>query len=106
VRVVIGNSELLVILLVALLLFGGDKLPELARSLGRAVAEYRRAVQEAEEKLLAEELKRELKQQMQDLEPKPSGVGVDVHPASTQKADEGYSGTLRREDAGEEGRGA
>ncbi len=35
--------ELVVILVVALLVFGPAKLPELARSLGRGLAEFRRA---------------------------------------------------------------
>lgn len=39
----IGMTELLVILVVALLVFGPTKLPELARSLGRAMHEFRRA---------------------------------------------------------------
>ncbi|MGI9431943.1 MAG: twin-arginine translocase TatA/TatE family subunit [Myxococcota bacterium] len=39
----IGFPELLVILVVALLVFGPAKLPELARSLGRGLAEFRRA---------------------------------------------------------------
>lgn len=39
----IGLPELLVILVVALLVFGPAKLPELARSLGRGLAEFRRA---------------------------------------------------------------
>ncbi len=39
----IGMTELLVILIVALIVFGPTRLPELARSLGRAMAEFRRA---------------------------------------------------------------
>jgi TatA/E family protein of Tat protein translocase len=39
----IGFQELVVILVVALLIFGPTKLPELARSLGRGLAEFRRA---------------------------------------------------------------
>jgi TatA/E family protein of Tat protein translocase len=39
----VGFPELLVILVVALLVFGPSKLPELARSLGRGLAEFRRA---------------------------------------------------------------
>ena len=39
----IGLPELMVILVVALLVFGPTKLPELARSLGRGLAEFRRA---------------------------------------------------------------
>ncbi len=39
----LGIWEILVILVVALLVFGPAKLPELARSLGRGLAEFRRA---------------------------------------------------------------
>jgi sec-independent protein translocase protein TatA len=39
----IGMPELLVILVVALLVLGPKKLPEIARSLGRGMAEFRRA---------------------------------------------------------------
>ncbi len=37
----LGTSELIIILVVLLVLFGGAKLPELARSLGRAQKEFR-----------------------------------------------------------------
>lgn len=39
----IGMTELLVILAVALVVFGPSRLPELARSLGRAMNEFKRA---------------------------------------------------------------
>jgi len=39
----IGMTELMVILVVALIVFGPTRLPELARSLGRAMGEFRRA---------------------------------------------------------------
>jgi TatA/E family protein of Tat protein translocase len=39
----IGMTELLVILAVALIVFGPSRLPELARSLGRAMNEFKRA---------------------------------------------------------------
>lgn len=42
----IGMPELLVILVVALLIFGPKKLPDLARSLGRGLAEFKRATQD------------------------------------------------------------
>ncbi len=48
----IGPNELLVILLIAFFLFGANKLPELARSLGRAKAEFKKAEREAELELL------------------------------------------------------
>ena len=39
----IGWSEIIVILLVVLLLFGSKRIPELARALGRASHEFKRA---------------------------------------------------------------
>ncbi len=39
----IGMTELLVILVIGLLVLGPKRLPELARSLGRGLAEFRRA---------------------------------------------------------------
>lgn len=39
----IGMPELLVVLVVALLVLGPKRLPEVARSLGRGLAEFRRA---------------------------------------------------------------
>jgi sec-independent protein translocase protein TatA len=44
----IGSSELIVILVLALLLFGPKKLPELARALGNATKEYHRAARDLE----------------------------------------------------------
>jgi len=38
-----GNTELLFILFIVLLLFGGRKLPELAKSMGEAVKEFNKA---------------------------------------------------------------
>ena len=39
----LGISELAIIALLVLILFGPEKLPELARTLGRAMAQFRRA---------------------------------------------------------------
>lgn len=38
----LGPTELIIILLIALLLFGGAKLPKLARSLGEAQKEFKK----------------------------------------------------------------
>jgi sec-independent protein translocase protein TatA len=47
----IGTPEMLFILLAALLLFGGDKLPEVARGLGKGIRQFQDA---------SEEVKREI----------------------------------------------
>jgi sec-independent protein translocase protein TatA len=44
-------QDILLILLVALLLFGSSKIPELARSLGKATGEFKKAQQETEVEL-------------------------------------------------------
>jgi sec-independent protein translocase protein TatA len=50
----IGGPELLVIFVVALLLFGPRKLPELGRAIGKGLAEFRRAASDLRETLDAE----------------------------------------------------
>mgnify|MGYP003571330140 CR=1 FL=1 len=39
----LGMTEIILILVVVLVLFGGKKIPELARGLGKAQAEYKKA---------------------------------------------------------------
>ena len=46
-----GPAEMLVIGVFALLVFGPQKLPEMARSLGRAIREFRRATGELSQEL-------------------------------------------------------
>lgn len=43
----LGGSELLIILLIVLVLFGGAKLPKLARSLGQAQKEFKSGMDES-----------------------------------------------------------
>ena len=53
----IGPNELLMILIIIFLLFGASKLPELARSLGKSVGEFKKAQREAELELIEFERK-------------------------------------------------
>ncbi len=41
-----GSGEIVVIFILVLLLFGPDKLPELARTIGRGIRELRKATNE------------------------------------------------------------
>ncbi len=45
----LGGTELVLILLLALLLFGGKRLPELAKGLGQAIREFKKANSEEPE---------------------------------------------------------
>lgn len=47
----IGGPELLLIFILSLMLFGGKKLPELARGVGRSVREFKRAAAGVEQEI-------------------------------------------------------
>ena len=51
----IGLSELLIIMAVALIVLGPKKLPEVARSLGRGLAQFRRASEDLRRSILVED---------------------------------------------------
>ena len=55
----ISGSEIIVILLVALLLFGAKKIPEIARGIGKGMREFRKAT---------EEIKKEINKETSDME--------------------------------------
>lgn len=61
-----GSGELIVILCVVLILFGGKKLPEFARSLGKGIREFKKACSEED---ISETQTIEIKDDSQD---KPS----------------------------------
>jgi len=71
-------SELLIILLVALLLFGPRKLPELGRSLGQSIREFQkgaRSIREEFEKAADVKELREIKEELNkplEVKPEPS----------------------------------
>jgi sec-independent protein translocase protein TatA len=72
----IGAPELIVIFIVALLVFGPKKLPELGRALGRGMNEFRKATNE-----LKVTLEREVAES-ESVEPAPSAPVSSNVPAS------------------------
>ena len=47
----LGGWEVIIILLFALILFGGKKLPELARGLGHSIKEFKKATREVTDEI-------------------------------------------------------
>jgi TatA/E family protein of Tat protein translocase len=74
----IGMPELIVIMVIALIIFGPRKLPELGRSLGRSLNEFKRASNELkhtlDEEIRVEEQRSTERQQPPDI-PRPVVVG-------------------------------
>ena len=48
---IIGGQEILIILVIVLVLFGGRQIPELMRGLGKGVKEYKNAVNGVEDEV-------------------------------------------------------
>lgn len=64
----IGFPEMLVILAIALLVFGPKKLPEVGKSIGRAIREFRRTSDELKERFEDEIKADEFRQAKEDLQ--------------------------------------
>ena len=56
----IGMPELIVILVVALIIIGPKKLPDLAKSLGKGLAEFRHATDDVKNSLNVDQIKDEV----------------------------------------------
>ncbi len=67
VLLILSGSDLMVIAIVALMLFGGDKLPELARGLGKGIRDFKDA---------SEGVKREINNQINSYEEKKAEEAV------------------------------
>ena len=75
----IGMPELVIILVIALIIFGPRKLPELGRSLGRSIGEFKRA---------SNELKSTLEEEIRVEETRDRTTTAAAAPASTSPAED------------------
>jgi TatA/E family protein of Tat protein translocase len=67
----IGMPELIIILVIALIVIGPSKLPDLAKALGKGMSEFKRATQEIKESL---DVDQELQEAKEDLVDSISGL--------------------------------
>ena len=63
----IGMQEIVIILIVALIIIGPKKLPDLARALGRAMGEFRRAADDLKDNLDINGMKAEKEKLMREI---------------------------------------
>jgi sec-independent protein translocase protein TatB len=81
----IGFQELLVILVIALIVVGPSKLPDLARALGRGLGEFRRATNEIKETLEQDETIKDLKSEFNSAQ-QPAAVRTFSAPADRSQS--------------------
>ena len=67
----IGTTELMLIAGIALLLFGGKKLPEMMRGMGQGVKEFKKGMHEVSEPI--EEVKEVIREATEAPDPNTSG---------------------------------
>ena len=86
-----GGVELLAILAIILLFFGAKRVPELARSLGKAKQEVHKGIEEAEAEAKAEE-EREKAEARQNNEAAPPPEGVHTEDGSVPEGERPKAG--------------
>jgi TatA/E family protein of Tat protein translocase len=80
----IGMPELLLILGLALIVLGPKKLPELARALGKGMAEFRRATDELKDEF--KQMEREIDDSSSEVSKDEPGIESRVEPAVSKPA--------------------
>jgi sec-independent protein translocase protein TatA len=85
----VGVQEMIVIFLVALVLFGPKKLPELGKTIGKAISEFRRA---------QSELKATFETHMRELEKESESI-KEVTRSYTNEISQGFTGNYEQYDS-------
>ncbi len=100
----IGMPEMLLILAIALIVIGPKKLPDLAKSLGRAFAEFKRATSELKESLEIDSELKDIKRtfnSMSDEIKDTIDVDFNAEPSDQKAADESEKKEYQKEIKGE-----
>lgn len=93
----IGMPEMLLILAIALIVIGPKKLPDLAKSLGRAFAEFKQATSELKESLEIDSELKDIKTTFDDMSSEiKNAISVDVDTESGDQ--ETYDDSEKKDD--------
>jgi sec-independent protein translocase protein TatA len=82
----IGMPELIIIFVIALIIFGPRKLPELGRSLGKSLAEFKRASNELKSTLEEEIRLDEQRTSLEEAKAKAAAAAAATAAATTEAA--------------------
>ncbi len=94
----IGMPELILIFLIALIVVGPSKLPDLARALGKGIAEFKRAANEIKENLDLDDTLGDLKKEVKEVH----DAIVDIPRELDTPASEESGDAIEVEDDGEQ----
>jgi sec-independent protein translocase protein TatA len=77
----LGFTEIMLILLVVLLLFGAKRLPEVGASIGKGIREFKRSLTDTQEAIMGSDDQRNLpNRQQQDAPPPPQSTASSGDP--------------------------
>lgn len=65
----LGFTEIMLILLVVLLLFGAKRLPEVGASIGKGIREFKRSISDTQDAIMGSEEQRNLQSRQDDAPP-------------------------------------
>jgi TatA/E family protein of Tat protein translocase len=86
----IGMPELIIVLVIALIIFGPRKLPELGKSLGRSLNEFKRASTDLQNTLEQEIKLEEEKEQQAKTSPPPSTIDETAETGAVSRSPDGH----------------
>lgn len=89
-----GTPELLVIFFIIILLFGASKLPELSRSLGKSLGEFKKAQKESD--LSLKELEKGEKPRKSKIQQTAENLGISIEGKSDDELMEEIEKTSRK----------
>ncbi len=103
----IGGGELIFIIFIALMLFGSDKIPDIARTMGKAMAQFKNATNEIKNEIQKGAESNGLNTSMKELtatfsdevEKVKSGIDTNILPEATQLKEEidALTGPIKRQ---------
>jgi sec-independent protein translocase protein TatA len=83
----LGIPELIVIFVIALVVFGPKKLPDLGRALGKGIAEFKRATEEVKDTIETEVRAAECKIDIEKLRSDVEGTEAELKAVETARKD-------------------
>lgn len=97
-QVPVGYEILIIIVIIVVLFFGVKKIPELARSFGKATAEYEKARIEAKKEL--EQIRGKDKMGREKLEELAESLGIDYTNKNDDELRKAIEGAINKEKSG------